>query len=184
MEILFLATQETSTSWLFSFFQQIQTVEAVILIIGLLLLVAEMFMPGFGIAGGTGIVLIIAGIFMTARSALEAFIMFVVLILLVTGMMLLILRSAKKGQIARRLILHQSASREKGFRTSRDLSHLVGQTGIAATSLRPAGTGLFDGNRLDVVTEGSFIEKDTPIQITQTHGSRIIVVPYAKASNK
>lgn len=184
MDILFLASNETSLPWLISFFQQIQTVEAILLIAGVLLLIAEMFMPGFGIAGGTGIVLIIIGIFMTARTPFEAFILFVILIAIVTALMMIILRSAKKGQIARKLILHQSASREKGFSTTKDLSHLVGQTGVAITPLRPAGIGLFDGTRIDVVTEGGFIDKDSPIQITQVHGHRIIVIPNAEASNK
>ena len=177
MDILFLTATGSGGSWLIDFFRQIQTLEAILLVLGLLLLVAEMFMPGFGIAGGTGIVLIAIGIILTARTPLEAFIMFLVLVLLVTGVILLLLRSAKKGQIARKLILHQSATKEKGFVAAKDHSQLVGQTGVSVTPLRPAGIGLFGESRLDVVTEGGFVDKGVPIQIIQVHGNRIVVIP-------
>ena len=183
MDILSLAVKEAGTPWLISFFEQIQTIEAIILVIGLLLLVLEIFIPGFGIAGGAGIAMLILGIFLTARTPTEAFLMFVVLVLLVAVLMMVILRSARKGQIARKIILKQSSSRDMGYRSAKDLSHLIGKTGVAVTSLRPAGTGQFGDSRLDVVTEGSFIDKGTRIQITQVQGNRIVVVPLAEASN-
>jgi len=184
VDILFLTATGSGGTWLIDFFRQIQTVEAILLILGLLLLVAEMFMPGFGIAGGTGIVLIAIGIILTARTPFEAFILFLVLILLVAGVILLLLRSAKKGQIARKLILHQSATKEKGFVAAKDHTQLVGQTGVSVTPLRPAGIGLFDDKRLDVVTEGGFIDKGIPIQIIQVHGNRIVVIPFNQSQQQ
>ena len=51
---------------IFSFLEGIDTFQAILFIIGLLLLVVEMFIPGFGFAGGTGLVLLILGIILTA----------------------------------------------------------------------------------------------------------------------
>jgi len=53
----------------------------------------------------------------------------------------------------------------------------VGQEGVALTVLRPAGTGEFAGRRLDIVTDGDFIERGTKIKIIRTEGRRIVVEP-------
>ena len=57
---------------------------------------------------------------------------------------------------------------------------LVGKSGTTTSVLRPAGIGDFDGVRLNVVTEGGFIEKDMPIEIVRVDGSRIVVRPVSK----
>ena len=162
---------------IFSFLEGIETLQAVLFIIGLLLLIAEMFMPGFGIAGGTGLVMLIIGIILTAGSPFEAMVMVIILLVLVAAVLLVILRSAKKGKLAKKLILWSAAKHEEGFSTSADTSAWAGKEGIALTVLRPAGTGEFDGQRLDVVSEGSFIKKGTKIIIVQAEGRRIVVEP-------
>ncbi|MBN2373286.1 nodulation protein NfeD [bacterium] len=50
-----------------------------------------------------------------------------------------------------------------------------GMEGFAYTNLRPAGKGIFGRERLNVVTEGDFLEKGTPIRIIRVEGSNIIV---------
>jgi membrane-bound ClpP family serine protease len=162
---------------LFSFVEAIGTLSAILFIAGLLLLVVEMFIPGFGIAGGTGLVLLIIGIIITARSWTDALIMTLILLAIIALALLVILRSAKKGVLRRRLILWSSARKEQGFSTSDDMANLVGQTGISLTILRPAGFGEFGGRRLDVVAEGSFIEKGIQIRIIHAEGRRIVVEP-------
>jgi len=162
---------------IFSFVEGIDTLSAILFVLGLLLLIAEMFMPGFGIAGGTGLVLLITGIILTARTPFEAAMMVLFLILLTALVLAVILRSAKKGKLAKKMILHSAARHENGFRTSSDTSGLVGLEGVALTVLRPAGSGGFDGQRLDVVTEGVFLDKGTKIRIVRTEGRRIVVIP-------
>jgi membrane-bound ClpP family serine protease len=159
----------------FSFVEGIQTLQAILFIVGLLLLIAEMFMPGFGVAGFSGLVLLVLGIVLTARDPFEAVMMVLILLILVAGVLAIILRSAKKGKLAKKLILRSAARHENGFSTSADTSSLTGKEGIALTILRPAGSGEFDGRRLDVVTEGSFIEKGVKIRIVRTEGRRIVV---------
>ena len=51
----------------------------------------------------------------------------------------------------------------------------LGREGTAITALRPTGLGEFDGVRLNVVSEGDFIENGTKIRVTQIEGSRIVV---------
>lgn len=52
---------------------------------------------------------------------------------------------------------------------------LVGREGVAVTTLRPAGVALVDDERVDVTTDGTFIEKGTPVRIVEVTGPRIVV---------
>lgn len=160
---------------IFSFVEGIGTIQAVLLILGLILLIVEIFTPGFGVAGGSGLLLLIIGISLTARNLIEAGIMLIILLALVAIGIVIILRSAKNGRLSRKLILHTASKSKDGYSTSDDNSALVGVEGVALTTLRPAGTGEFDGQRLDVVTEGDFIAGGVKIRIIRTEGRRIVV---------
>lgn len=163
----------------FSFIEGIETLQAVLFLLGLLLLIVEAFIPGFGIAGGTGLVLLVVGIITTARTAFEAFVMVVILILFVALMLFIILRSAKKGALSKKLILWSASRHEEGFSTTADTTSMTGKEGIAITILRPAGTGEFGGKRFDVVSEGAFIERGSKIKVIRTEGRRIVVEPIS-----
>lgn len=159
----------------FSFINDIGVLQAVLLIAGLLLLVVEAFTPGFGLAGGTGLVLVIVGIFLTARGPLDVIIMFSILIVIVAILLLIILRSAKKGKLSRKLILKSASRQQDGYSAVETDRSLLGQEGVALTILRPAGSAEFDGKRLDVVTEGNFIESGSKIKVVGVEGRRIVV---------
>ena len=57
---------------------------------------------------------------------------------------------------------------------------LLHQTGVAYTPLRPSGTALLDGKRIDVVTEGPFVERGAPIQVVAVEGVRVVVRPLSQ----
>jgi membrane-bound serine protease (ClpP class) len=52
---------------------------------------------------------------------------------------------------------------------------LIGQCGVAFTQLRPSGTALINGRRVDVVTEGSLLEKGTELKVIAVEGMRVVV---------
>lgn len=54
-------------------------------------------------------------------------------------------------------------------------SGMIGSQGITTTDLRPAGTAKIAGKRYDVVTDGSFLEKGTPVVVVEATGNRIVV---------
>ena len=81
------------------------------------------------------------------------------------------LRSAAKGRISKsRLVLKNEPRAEK-----KDSADLIGKTGIACTALRPSGIAEIDGTRINVVTEGDFIQSGETIRITKAEGNRIVV---------
>ncbi|MDE2481340.1 MAG: ATP-dependent Clp protease proteolytic subunit [bacterium] len=60
---------------------------------------------------------------------------------------------------------------------SADLTALRGAVGTASSFLRPAGIATIDGQRVDVLTEGEFIQAGTPIRVTRVEGARVFVEP-------
>jgi membrane-bound serine protease (ClpP class) len=52
---------------------------------------------------------------------------------------------------------------------------LLHQTGTALTNLRPSGTALINGRRVDVVTEGPMIPAGTPVKVVAVEGIRVVV---------
>ena len=70
-----------------------------------------------------------------------------------------------------------AAAQGPEYVTSRDLTSLRGRAGTAASFLRPAGVATTEGQRVDVLTEGDFIQAGTPIRVTRVEGARVFVEP-------
>jgi membrane-bound serine protease (ClpP class) len=51
----------------------------------------------------------------------------------------------------------------------------VGDCGVAESPLRPAGRAIFGEEYLDVVTDGSYVERGRQVRIVQMSGNRIVV---------
>lgn len=160
--------------------------EILIFIIGVLLIAAEIFIiPGFGVAGISGIVLVVGGLTMSlldnkdfdfeqvsGKDLGEA--VFIVLIGLVLGFVLVIWLSNKIGHrgIFRKVALNKDL---EDAISSPDLSSLIGKEGIAATVLRLSGKVIIDGEFYDAVSESGFIEKGKKIKVIRFENAQVYV---------
>ncbi|AKA67403.1 NfeD family protein [Clostridium scatologenes] len=160
---------------LVSFLSTISWIAILCFSFGFLLVVIEMFHPGFGIPGIFGAIFLIMGIVITAKSIMEALILVSIIIAVLGVALTLVLRSATKGRLSKILILRETQKKETGYTGSEDLQYFVGQQGITLTILRPAGIADFNGIKMDVVSEGEFIPKGEKVKIIKVEG-RIIVV--------
>lgn len=150
----------------------------VCLIVGLALLVLEAFMPGFGLPGIAGIILHVIAVVLTwfNHGPVAALCMTVVLLSVIAIAISISLHSAAKGRLSKsRIVLNETESSEAGYRASEDMQVFLGKEGTATTVLRPTGMAEFDGVRLNVVSEGEFIQAGTKVQIVRVEGSRILV---------
>ena len=153
---------------------------AVCVLLGMILIIVEVFLPGFGLPGIGGIVLVGAGVVMVGMhfGSLTAVGTLLVIIAVLAVLVSWVLRQASRGGGKRSDLFLQERD---DLRTQQeDMKVLVGKSGTTTSVLRPAGIGDFDGVRLNVVTEGGFIEKDIPIEIVRVDGSRIVVRPVSK----
>ena len=143
------------------------------LMLGAALMIVEVFLPGFGLPGVSGIVLIGAGtvIIWLKAGALTALATLLVVIAVLTVLISYMMRRATEGGAHARIFLREKDE----LRSGEDMQVLLGKQGRTTSVLRPAGIGDFDGVRLNVVTEGNFIERDKPIEIVNVDGARIVV---------
>ncbi len=73
------------------------------------------------------------------------------------------------------LILGRNLDRKSGYRGTEPLEQYVGQEGVSQTHLRPAGIAKIGSRRLDVVSEGTFIDKDRRVKVVAVEGNRMVV---------
>lgn len=67
---------------------------------------------------------------------------------------------------------------ERGFTSAQaGLNELLNAEGVALTTLRPSGMASFNGRRVDVVTRGEMIEKNTRVRVIKVEGNRVVVDP-------
>ncbi|MFZ5973893.1 MAG: NfeD family protein [Bacillota bacterium] len=143
---------------------------------GVALLITEMFVPGFGIPGVTGTLLSIAGIILWARNWEEAVLITAGVLVALVVAFLFVMRSAQTGRLSRsRIILTDSMQFGAGYSNEFTPEQLIGKTGVAVSELRPAGIGMFDTQRIDVVSDGEYISRGSTITIVRLEGRRIIV---------
>lgn len=146
-----------------------------LLLIGIGLIIAEFFVPG-GILGGLGVVCIIGALLFATESifAMGMSILIALIISMTAAVILYKTIGLEKG-VLRHIILSDRATSERGYASFEERKELLGLKGKTITPLRPAGTGLFDNKRIDVVSEGNFIESDKMVEIIKIDGGRIVV---------
>ena len=146
-----------------------------LVIVGFALVVFEMYIPGFGIPGISGLICLAVGIFfLSGGSVLTGLLVTVVVAALLCVMLTLSMRSAAKGRLAKsRFVLNETSTSPED--RANDLAYYVGKQGVAKTILRPAGVADFEGVRLNVLTDGDFIDADAAIVVERVEGNRIFV---------
>ena len=145
------------------------------LLSGSALVILEVMLPGFGLPGLSGIVLLCAGTFFLGKvvGAALAVIIMACLLVVLAGIAFAILHSAAKGKLYQsRLFLKAKDLSEESGGAGRDLTGLKGR---ASSALRPAGIGEFDGDRYSVVSEGAFIAEGTPIEVLREERGSLVV---------
>src|SRR5262249_20069951 len=88
-------------------------------------------------------------------------------------------RYLPKAPVFNKIVLEPSSEEDLidlDYRESMaDYSHLIGQVGTAATNLMPSGKADFNGELVDVITEGLPIDRGTLVIVTRTRGNRVLV---------
>ncbi|MDP2873013.1 MAG: NfeD family protein [Bacillota bacterium] len=150
---------------------------AALFVLGIVLLVVEAIIPGFGVFGVAGAGSIIGSIYLASRGSADALRSLAVAVVMSLLLVALALRvGVSRGWFAR-LALRQATTTEEGFVAGPALSGLLGQTGVAATMLRPAGVARIESANVDVVTEGIYVPAGTRVKVVKVEGPRVVVAP-------
>ena len=146
-------------------------------ILGAGLIVLEAFMPGFGVPGISGIVLQLIALWQTwvKYGTMTALIALCVSVVVTGCLVLLALRSAAKGKLGRsKLFLQENETPVSPQETQQEY---LGKVGTTVTALRPSGIAEFEGKRLNVVSDGLFVEAGTKVEIRKCDGGRLVAAP-------
>lgn len=164
--------------------------EILIFILGVVLIMLEIFViPGFGIAGISGIILVISGMVLSMVDNLgfkldEMLVMALMraLALVVTSMVISLIGSiavSRKLFGSRKLAfaLNTEENVSEGYiGVEASVSEVVGRIGIAYTVLRPSGKVMIDDEIYDATTvDGAFIDKGTTVKVVKYLTGQVFV---------
>ncbi|HMQ29238.1 MAG TPA: NfeD family protein [Chloroflexaceae bacterium] len=173
--------------------------------IGLGLLAAEaLLVPGFGVAGLLGMVLLLAGVALsvtddqpTREAVVRVGWMLLGVVAILTGGLILLVRALPESRLLRGVVLRAKVGAPDESRPAGPLLRwigggrlealgapatgsterlsLVGAVGRASSALRPAGVAEIEGRRLDVTTGGEYLGPGEPVEVVRDEGARIVV---------
>jgi len=166
--------------------------DVILFVAGVAFLLVELFvLPGFGVAGLSGILLILASLILASQTFVIpqtredwAQLTGTLLVILVSGLAFsvaayLLSRHFGSLPLLSRLVLvpPNSPGSDKGAGApgGGQSAVQVGSRGVAVSLLRPAGKARFGKQYVDVVTEGEFITKGSEVEILEIHGNRVVV---------
>jgi membrane-bound serine protease (ClpP class) len=143
-------------------------------LVGVVVIIAEIILPSGGILSiaalgvfGYSLFIVFNEISMIIGFSFVAADLILIPVLVIVGLKLLA-RSP--------ITLRKTLSRKEGISSqSSELESYVGRQGNALTDLRPAGIAVINDKRVDVVTRGEYLEKDSAIIVTAVTGNQIIV---------
>ena len=144
------------------------------LVVGSGLIITEAFIPGFGVAGISGIILEIVAVWAVWKGyGLTAALLALLGVLLLIGIaVFLSYRSAMKGRLSKSSLILKDTEAAAGRNGAEGR---IGLEGVAVTSLRPAGFIEAGGERLSAASSGEFIEKGSAVVITGIEGDHFTI---------
>ena len=169
--------------------------EVLLFFAGVIFLLVELFViPGFGIAGLTGVLLMLASIILAShdfalpRTAEQQSQFLQTLLIIAASGAVFVLSALFLSRHLNRLPMFSkitlvppepalatgSIAADESLNSTSALLN-IGQEGICQTALRPSGKAMFNNQRYDVVADGDFIDPNTPIRVMAIKGNRIVV---------
>jgi membrane-bound ClpP family serine protease len=166
--------------------------EVLLFVGGLVFLLVEMLvLPGFGVFGLGGGLMILASLVLASQTFVlpqsdselkelrRSLTILAAATLCVVVAAVALRRYLPHAPMFRTLLLNPPAEEDLIDLDHRealaDFSYLIGQQGVATTNLMPAGKADFDGRLIDVIAEGLPIDRGQAVVVTQTRGNRVIV---------
>ena len=152
----------------------IQILGIVVLLVGIVLIGIEFYIPGFGLPGISGIIFMVAGIFLTGRNISERIVVGLIAVIVIAVMLVISIMIFNSKNVRSPIKLDTDLKGKNLFIEEKDMEYLIGKKGFALTDLRPSGKGEFDGVKLDIISTG-YIAKGADLKITEIKNNKIFV---------
>jgi membrane-bound serine protease (ClpP class) len=159
--------------------------DVLIFMLGVILLAIEIFVtPGFGVMGFSGLLLIFVS-FISAMSertpgkwrpiSFEPETFSIPMLKVMIAFMGALAIVALAGKFVPKTRMFNTLTLDDVIADPEEDTSLVGLEGVSHSDLRPGGTAYFGDRKLDVVTHGDYIPRQTAVRIVEVHGNRIVV---------
>jgi len=156
--------------------------EAILIILGLILLAIEIFvLPGFGAFGVFGSICLVAGFVLASQTFIIPRNSYQFSQMINSGLVLVISGCGTIAVLMATAHLLHEANKPKDTEFINETEklasydHLFGRSGVTTTPLVPSGMAMIDGELIDVSSDGDMLEPDTPIHVVDVRGYRVIV---------
>jgi membrane-bound serine protease (ClpP class) len=149
-------------------------IPALLQVIGIMVIIVEIFIPSLGVLTVIALALLSYSLYIVFTSiSITAGIVFTGLDIIIVPLTIVLgIKILAKSPLS----LKRELSKQNGVVSQKEkLATYINMKGIAVTDLRPAGMAQINSQRVDVVTDGEYIEADTPVIVTGVAGNRIVV---------
>ncbi len=165
--------------------------EILLFVVGIILLAVEIFvLPGFGVAGISGMLIIIASLtlallqnvvfdfsFVDIDQVALALARVVIVFIVGIGVMAFFGRNLLDSGFFQKMVVQEVQDASKGYTVAEEkTTSLIGKTGVAVTDLRPSGKVEVNDQRYDGSAEGEFIDKETVVKVVRVMGHFVYVL--------
>ena len=143
-------------------------------LVGVVVIIAEVILPSFGILTIVALGVFGYSLFMVFHDISKAtgYAFLAADLVMIPVLVILGLKLMARSPVT----LRKTLSRAEGVSSQPpEMDSYLDSQGTAVTDLRPAGTAVIDGKRVDVVTRGEYLEKNTAIIVIEVTGNQIIV---------
>ncbi|MBN1517037.1 nodulation protein NfeD [Candidatus Sumerlaeota bacterium] len=182
--------------WASYFLQNSGWIEIILFITGIGLLAAEIFViPGFGVAGISGIICLTLSIFLAmfempqgmalTWDAVSGPIRMTGVTIIIGGALAVASMFYIRSSFFMRIVgLDATLDSKAGYVSAERRDDLIGMIGEAQSVLRPSGMVVIAGKRLDARTQGSYLEKGTRVRVIASDGQQVVVAPAPEEESK
>ena len=146
---------------------------SLLLIVGLAFLVIELLIPGFGIFGIVGIILMILSWGITIFSFKLGILIVLLEIFAITLGLYIFIKKLKRMQVYGKFILSDVLENDK--KDIGNMENFIGREGVCKTDLRPFGSAEFNGIVLDVLSDDGYIKKNSIIKVIKFEENKLYV---------
>lgn len=146
-----------------------------VFLLGISLLIVELYVPDFGVIGIVGFLAMALSIYLKTGD-------FTQLVYLVLGsiavafiVIVYFLKSGKDLNISPGFVLNEAMSNEKGYSSEKDYSFLVNTNGLVISDLRPVGRAKFGEDTYEVISTAEMISSGELVTVVRVQGAKVYV---------
>ena len=140
-----------------------------------LMIIVEILLPTVGLLAGLGVAAMLYSIVLALGGDIGALAALGIALVISIVLFLLIVSRLPSSKLWNKIVLQKSSRTEEGYVSAEEQLDIVGKVGEVLTELRPSGTARIDGRPVDVISEGTFIQKGKQIVVLSVNGSRVVV---------